>query len=88
MSEKSPYKEVGIPAMPYPAAKRYKKNTGVYSCHLAAVLPSRHLWGENKSRITSRGKMRTLAFRAGLRTCERCGQPEFSVGHIPCKGAK
>ena len=86
-SPKSPYRELGISFRAQQTRRpRRPRYDGLATSK--EVMKTGHLWEDNNSRIRCQGRGMTKAMRAGMRVCRRCGQAEFAVGSLRCRGKK
>ena len=75
MSEKSPYREVGLSAVARPGVRHRAQPHGFSG----VARETGHVWGDPNRRLGIRGL-------AASKICQRCGKPEFSVGNKKCTG--
>lgn len=87
MTLRSPHKLSGIPATARRTAKRAPQPREFsLSKDQRTSLALNHKFCEQRGVGASRVSPRAIA--SNVRTCQRCGQPQFAVEGLPCRGGR
>lgn len=87
MTLRSPHKLSGIPATAKRAAKRSQQPREFsLSREQRTSMALNHRFCEQRGPQVSRVSPRSVA--SNVRTCNKCGQPQFAVEGLPCRGRR